>query len=88
MDIWSSELRVAMAPDATYARLAAEPVGPISGWRLVRRPAMVLFVISTMVPIMAVGRVTLGLVATTAITGGFVSAGPIGLIREPTGLLR
>ena len=74
MDIWSSEFRVAMAPDATYARLAKERIGPISGWRMVRRPAMVLLVISTLVPIMAVQRVTLGLVATTAITGSFVVA--------------
>ena len=74
MDIWSGEFKVAMAPDATYARLAEERVGSISGWRLLRRPAMVLIVISTLVPIMAVQRVTLGLVATTAITGSFVVA--------------
>jgi len=65
---------VALAPDATYARLVAEGAGPISGWRMLRRPAMVLVVIATLVPIMAVQRVTLGLVATTAIMGSFVVA--------------
>src|SRR5215471_7623063 len=74
MDIWSSELRLAMAPDATYGRLVAERTEQISGWRMLRRPAVALLVMATLVPIMAVQRVTLGLVATTAIAGSFVVA--------------
>jgi len=66
----STELHLALAPTAAYERLlASEPVG---GWRVLRRPATVLLVIAVMVPITAVQRVTIGLVATAALSWSFV----------------
>jgi hypothetical protein len=73
MDLWSDEARVAIRPEATYRRLVTAPE-PTSLLRLLRRPAVVLLVISTLVPIMAVQRVTVGLVITTAVSWGFVVA--------------
>jgi hypothetical protein len=72
-DLFSTEVRVALAPDATYRRLLTS-VAQVRGWRLFRRPAMVLLVIGTLVPIMAVQRVTLGLMATAALSWSFVLA--------------
>jgi hypothetical protein len=76
----SSELQVALAPVVTYQRLLAGP-GPGSGpakaghyVRLLRRPALVVLVIAVMAPIMAVQRVTLGLVATAALSWSFAVA--------------
>jgi hypothetical protein len=66
----SNELRVALAPTATYDRLLANE--PVRGWRILRRPAWVLLVIAMMVPIAAVQRVTIGLVATAALSWSFV----------------
>jgi len=66
----SNELRLALAPSATYERLLASE--PVRGWRVMRRPAMVLLVIAVMVPIAAVQRVTIGLVATAALSWSFV----------------
>jgi hypothetical protein len=73
MTLWSDEARVAMSPDATYRRLVAGPdTTPLT--RLLRRPAVILLVISTLVPIMAVQRVTLGLAITAAVSWSFVVA--------------
>ena len=66
----SNELRLALAPSATYERLLASD--PVRGWRVIRRPIVVLVVIAIMVPIAAVQRVTLGLVATAALSWSFV----------------
>jgi len=79
--VFSTELQVALAPAATYQRLS----GPAASSALratdarkaghyvrsLRRPAMVVLVIAVMVPIMAVQRVTLGLVATAALSWSF-----------------
>jgi hypothetical protein len=74
MDTWSSDLMVAVAPEATYERLLAESSGPMTRWRMLRRPALVLLVIGVLVPIMAVQRVTIALVATAALSWSFVVA--------------
>jgi hypothetical protein len=74
----SSELQVALAPAATYQRLVSPAgSGPAEAGhyvRLLRRPAFVVLVIAVMAPIMAVQRVTLGLVATAALSWSFVVA--------------
>ena len=72
-NVFSSEVRVALAPDATYRRLLTGEV-QVTWWRMLGRPAMVLLVIGTSVSIMAVQRVTLGLVATAALSWSFVVA--------------
>jgi len=46
----------------------------VRGWRLLRRPAMVLLVIAVLVPIAAVQRVTFALVATAALSWSFAVA--------------
>ncbi len=70
---FSTEARLALAPDATYGRLLAEEAA-VSWWRALRRPALVLLVIAVAVPIMAVQRVTVGLVLTAALSWSFVVA--------------
>jgi hypothetical protein len=70
-DAFSTELRVAVAPDATFRQLMASQA-TVHGWRLLRRPAMVILVIAVLAPIMAVQRVTIGLVATAAVSWCFV----------------
>jgi hypothetical protein len=70
-DVLSAEIRIAFAPDKTYRELAAgnEQVGV---WRMLHRPLIVLVVIATAVPIMAVQRITLGLFASSIASFGFV----------------
>jgi hypothetical protein len=74
--VFSSELQVALAPAATYQRLVSPAgSGPATAGhyvRLLRRPALVVVLIAVMAPIMAVQRVTLGLVATAALSWSFV----------------
>jgi hypothetical protein len=72
MDMWASEVKVAIAPEATYTTLVAENAGAMTCWSTLRRPTMVLLVIATLVPIMAVQRVTIGLMLTAALSWGFV----------------
>jgi hypothetical protein len=72
-EILSTDVRLALAPDATYRRLLADE-GAVSWARMLRRPALVLLVIATAVPIMAIQRVTLGLVITAALSWSFVVA--------------
>lgn len=81
--MFSSELQVAFAPAATYQRLLSPAgAGPAAFdsaqtrkaghyVRSLRRPALVVLVIAVMAPIMAVQRVTLGLVATAALSWSF-----------------
>jgi len=64
------ELRLALAPTATYEKLLASD--PVRGVRVLRRPLLVLLVLAVMVPIAAVQRVTVGLVATAALSWSFV----------------
>jgi hypothetical protein len=65
----SNEFVLALAPRVAYERLLASD--PVRGWAVVGRPAMVLLVIAVMVPIAAVQRVTVGLVATAALSWSF-----------------
>jgi len=69
----SSELQVALWPSATFERLLTDEAH-VRGWRLLRRPAMVLLAIAVLVPIAAVQRVTLALVVTAALSWSFVIA--------------
>jgi hypothetical protein len=71
--ILSTEVRLALAPEATYRRLLADEAA-VSWSRMLRRPALVLLVIATAVPIMAIQRVTIGLVLTAALSWSFVVA--------------
>ena len=67
----SSDVHVAFAPETTYRSLVAD-AGRVTAWRMLRRPLLVALVIGTAVPIMAVQRVTLGLLAWSALSFGFV----------------
>src|SRR6188474_1313187 len=69
--VLSSELRIALAPDKTYRELVAVNE-PVSVWRMLRRPLLVLVVIATAVPIMAVQRITVALFASSIVSFGFV----------------
>lgn len=70
-DVLSPEVRLALAPDATYRDLLADET-PVTWSRTLRRPALVLLVMAVAVPIMAVQRVTIGLVLTAALSWSFV----------------
>jgi hypothetical protein len=71
--VLSTDVSVALAPDSTYRRLVAA-AERVSAWRMLRRPLIVTVAIGTAVPIMAVQRITLGLLAATAISFSFVVA--------------
>jgi hypothetical protein len=70
-DVLSSDVRVALSPDAAYRILVAEgeQVGLL---RMLRRPVIVALVIGSVVPIMAVQRMTLGLLVASTISFSFV----------------
>ena len=67
--VFSSELQLALAPQAGYQRFLSASLP--SRWHVVHRLAVMVLVIAVMVPIMAVQRVTLGLVATAALSWSF-----------------
>lgn len=72
-DVVSPEVRLSLAPAATYRGLLADEA--TSSWpRTLRRPAVVLLVMAVVVPIMATQRVTIGLVLTAALSWSFVVA--------------
>ena len=66
---FSPETHLAFAPSSTYALLLAEP--PTSLWK---RLGISLLVMAVVIPIMAVQRVTFGLVLLTAISWTFILA--------------
>lgn len=68
---FSAEVRIAFAPDKTYRELVADYEN-VGVWRMLRRPLIVLVVIATAVPIMAVQRITLALFAWSIASFGFV----------------
>lgn len=72
-DMFSNELQIALAPDATFTRLL-DVEAQVTWWQVLARPAMVILVIGIAVPIMSVQRVTLALVATSALSWSFVLA--------------
>ena len=69
----STEIHVALHPDSTYRSLV-DADEPVTAWRMLRRPAVVLVVIGTAVPIMAVQRITLTLLAESMVSFGFTVA--------------
>ena len=69
--VLSSEVRIALAPDKTYRELVAVNE-PVRVWRMLHRPLIVLVVIATAVPIMAVQRITVALFASSIASFGFV----------------
>lgn len=69
----STEVRLALAPAATYLGMLDDQAA-VSWSRTLRRPALVLLVIAIAAPIMAIQRVTLGLVLTAALSWSFVVA--------------
>jgi len=66
---FSSELQIALAPQASYQRFLSALLP--GRWHVLRRLAVIVLVIAVMSPIMAVQRVTLGLVATAALSWSF-----------------
>jgi hypothetical protein len=71
--VFALDVGVALAPDAAYRSLV-EDDEPVGAWRMLRRPLVVAIVIGTAVPIMAVQRVTLGLLASSTISFSFAVA--------------
>jgi hypothetical protein len=71
--VLAPDVRVALAPDRYYQQLIAADE-PIDVWRMLHRPLIVALVIGTAVPIMAVQRVTLGLLVSSAVSFSFVVA--------------
>ncbi len=67
----ATDVHVALSPDSTYRALVTDDER-VAAWRMLRRPLVVLIVIATAVPIMAVQRVTLGLFASSIASFGFV----------------
>ena len=74
----STEVVVAFAPEIAYRRLLTGAADRAE-LRLLQRLALILLVIGIAVPIMAVQRVTIGLVATTALSWSFVLAIQVGV---------
>lgn len=68
-----SDVRLAFAPQETYRQLLLVDAD-ISGWRVLRRPAVTLLVIGVAVPIMAVQRITIGLFANAVLFWSFAVA--------------
>ena len=67
----ATEVHIALSPDSTYRALVTDDER-VAAWRMLRRPLVVLIVIATAVPIMAVQRITLGLLASSIASFGFV----------------
>jgi hypothetical protein len=69
--VWSTELRVAIAPARTYAGLLSSSA-PMTWADALVRPATTLLVIAIAIPVLAVQRVTVPLVVLTAVAWCFV----------------
>lgn len=69
--VLSLEAQIALAPDKTY-RVLVDANEHVGVWRMLRRPLVVLTVIATAVPIMAVQRITVTLFAWSIASFGFV----------------
>ena len=69
----ADDVAVALAPGRTYAQLVERPE-PISWWRALERPVLVLLVIGVAGAIATTGRVTAGLVANTMLVWSFAVA--------------
>jgi len=71
--VLSTEAHVAFSPDKAYHTLSADNER-IGLWRMLRRPAIAALVIGTAVPIMAVQRITVALLAWSIASFVFVVA--------------
>jgi hypothetical protein len=71
--VLAPDVHVALAPDRCYQQLISDD-DQIDVWRMLRRPLIVALVIGTAVPIMAVQRITLGLLVSSALSFSFVVA--------------
>jgi hypothetical protein len=69
----STEVAVAFTPEAAYRRLLSGAADR-AGRHLLQRLGAILLVIGIAVPLMAVQRITIGLVATAALSWSFVLA--------------
>jgi hypothetical protein len=69
--VLATDVHVALSPDSTYRALVADDQR-VAAWQMLRRPLVVLLVMATAVPIMAVQRITLGLLASSIASFGFV----------------
>jgi hypothetical protein len=69
----ADDVAIALAPSRTYARLV-EHLEPISWWRALERPALVLLVIGVASAISSTRRVTATLVTSTMLLWTFVIA--------------
>jgi hypothetical protein len=63
--MFSTDVRLAFAPSATYRQLIAQN-SPTRWWRALARPALVLVLIAVVVPMMATSQITARLVLTSA----------------------
>jgi hypothetical protein len=71
--VFSLDVHVARAPNRTYHTFISDEER-LGVWRMLRRPLIVALVIGTAVPIMAVQRVTVGLLVSSALSFSFVVA--------------
>jgi hypothetical protein len=71
--LFSIDVSIALSPDQTFERLVAN-TGTGHGRSLAARLSVILLTIAIVVPVMAVQRVTTGLVATAAVSWSFVVA--------------
>src|SRR5215467_5553677 len=71
--MFSTDVRLAFAPSATYRQLISQNV-PMRWWGALARPALALLLISIVVPTMVANVITARLVLSSAIAWGFVVA--------------
>jgi hypothetical protein len=64
--MFSTDVRLAFAPDATYRQLIAQNT-PVRWWRALARPALVLLLVAVIVPMTATNQITMGLALTSAV---------------------
>jgi hypothetical protein len=69
MDIFSTELRLAISPDSVYGELLGRDLH-VTWLQMLLRPAIVVLAIAIVIPMMTVHHVTLGLAATSALFWG------------------
>jgi hypothetical protein len=68
-----TDVRLAFAPSATYRQLISQN-SPMRWWRALTRPALVLLLLSVVVPMMVTNVITARLVLSSAIAWGLVVA--------------
>ena len=71
--MFSTDVRLALAPSATYRELISQNI-PVRWWRALARPALALLLIAVVVPMMVTNAITARLVLSSAIAWGLVVA--------------